>query len=67
MKRKLDMSNQTYLRFDHVNRKPTSIHMFCGSDEFPNDFKIKRQIFTKLSFFVVLSQAQILVLMNCHP
>ena len=49
MKRKLDMSNQTYLRFDHVNRKPTSIHMFCGSDEFPNDFKIKRQIFTKLS------------------
>ena len=48
MKRKLDMSNQTFLRFDHVNRKPTSIHMFCGSDEFPNDFrKIKRQIFSR--------------------
>ena len=48
MKRKLDMSNQTFFRFDHVNRKPTSIHMFCGSDEFPNDFrKIKRQIFSR--------------------
>ena len=73
MKRKLDMSNQTFFRFDHVNRKPTSIHMFCGSDEFPNDFrKIKRQIFSrnlvkKFFYFKIYRVRSDMIALWVHP